>query len=208
MIFSVYVPSSGISESYLFNKNKSTFILNGISILFSIVAVSISIHTNSAIGFHFIHTLTSFCRFLNNDHSDWWGVIISVQLLSCVQLFATAWITAHQVSLYISNYQSLLKLMSIKLVMPSNHLILCCPLLNMSSICLSITIFSNESVLHIRWSKYWSLSFSVSLSNEFLGLIFFRIGLGSISLQSKEHLRVFSNTTVQKHQFFGVQLSL
>jgi len=185
------------------------FVLNGISILFSIVAVSISIHTNSAIGSILSTPSPVFvCRFLNNDHSDWWGVISSVQLLSRVQLFATTWTTVHQVSLSISNFQSLLKLMSIELVMPSNHLILCCLLLHLSSIFLSITIFSNESVLHIRWSKYWSLSFSVSLSNEYLGLIFFRIGLGSISLQSKEYLRVFSNTIVQKHQFFGVQLSL
>ena len=132
----------------------------------------------------------------------------AVQALSHVQLFATPWTATRQASLSVTNSQNQLKLMSIKLVMPSNHLILCCPLLHLSSICLSITIFSNESVLHIRWSKYWSLSFSVSLSNEFLGLIFFRIGLGSISLQSKEHLRVFSNTTVQKHQVFGVQLSL
>ena len=101
---------------------------------------------------------------------------------------------------------SLLKLMAIELVMPSNHLILC-PLLLLSSIFPSIRVFSNESVLSIRWPKYWSFSFSISSSHEYLRLI--SLGLiGLIPLQLKGLSRVFSNTTVQKHQFFGVQLSL
>ena len=187
----------------------------------------------------------------------------SVQSLSCVWLFATPWTVARQASLSITNSQSLLKLMSIKLVMPSNHLILCCPLL-LPSIFPSIRVFSNESALHIRWPKYWSFSFSISPSNEYSGLIvcradwfdllavqgtpksllqhhnfyfiqmsqlftwggqstgvsssasvlpmntqgWSRLGwTGWISLQSKGLSRVFSNTPVQKHQFFGAQLS-
>ena len=99
----------------------------------------------------------------------------SVQLLSHVQLFATPWITARQASLSITNSWSLLKLISIESVMPSNHLILCCPLLLLPSIFPSIRVFSSELVLHIRWPKYWSFSFSISPSNEYSGLISFRI---------------------------------
>ena len=98
----------------------------------------------------------------------------SVQWLSHVQLFATQWTAAHQASLSITNFQSLLKLMSIESVMPSNHLILCCPLL-LPLIFPSIRVFSNESLLCIRWIKYWSFSFSVSPSNEYSGLISFRM---------------------------------
>ena len=99
----------------------------------------------------------------------------SVQSLSCVWLFATPWTAAHQASLSITNSQSLLKLMSIESVMPSNHLILCHPLLLPPSIFPSIRVFSNESVLRIRWPKYWSFTFSISPSNEYSGLISFRI---------------------------------
>ena len=99
----------------------------------------------------------------------------SVQLLSHVQLFVTPWTTAHQVSLSITNTQSLLKLMSVESVVPSNHLILCHPLLLLPSIFPSIRLFSNELALRIRWPKYWSFSFSVSPSNEYSGLISFRI---------------------------------
>ena len=99
----------------------------------------------------------------------------SVQLLSCVQLFATPWIAALQASLSITNSWSLLKLMSIKLLMPPNHLILCCPLLFPPSIFPSIRVFSNESALHITWPKYWGFSFSISPSNEYSGLISFRM---------------------------------
>ena len=99
----------------------------------------------------------------------------SVQSLSRVQLFATPWTTAHQASLSITNSQTPSKPMSIESVMPSNHLTLCYPLLLLPSILPSIRVFSNESALHIRWPKYWSFSFSISPSNEYSGLIFFRI---------------------------------
>ena len=130
---------------------------------------------------------------------------IAVQLLRCVQLFATPWTAAHQASLPITNSQSLLKLMSIKSMMPSNHLILGCPLLLLPSIMPCMRVFSNESTLHIRWPKYWSFSFSPSKNIQDwspLGWI------GWISLQSKGLSRVFSDITVQKHQFFSTQLSL
>ena len=99
----------------------------------------------------------------------------SVQSLSRVQLFVTPWTAACQASLSITNSQSLLKLMSIELVMPSNDLILCHPLLLLPSIFPSIRVFSKESVLHIKWPKYWSFSFSISPSNEYSGLISFRM---------------------------------
>ena len=100
---------------------------------------------------------------------------ISVQLLSCVRLFATPWTAAHQASLSIIKSWSLLKLISIELVMPSNHLILCCPLLLPPSIFPSIRVFSDESVLRIRWPKYWRFSFSISPANEYSGLISLRM---------------------------------
>ena len=99
----------------------------------------------------------------------------SIQSLSHVWLFVTPWTAAHQASLSITNSQSLLKLMSIKSVMPSNHLILCHSLLLLPSILLRIRVFSNESVLLIRWPKYWSFSFSISPSNEYSELISFRM---------------------------------
>ena len=101
------------------------------------------------------------------------GIFSSVQLLSCIQLFATPWIAACQASLSITNSQRSLKLMSIESVMPSSHLILCRPLLLLPSIFPSIKVFSNESALCIRWPKYWS--FSISPSNEYSGLISFRM---------------------------------
>ena len=99
----------------------------------------------------------------------------SFQLLSHVRLFVTPWTTACEASLSIINSQSLLRFMSIESVMPSNHLILCQPLLLLPSIFPSIRVFSNESVLHIRWPKYWSFSFSISPSNEYSRLISFRM---------------------------------
>ena len=126
----------------------------------------------------------------------------SVQSLSCVQLFATPWTAAH---LTITICQSLLSLVSIESLTLSNHLNLCRPLL-LPSIFPSIRVFSKESAFHIRWPKYWSFSFNISPSNEYSGLI--SLLTGWISLQSKGLSRVFSNTTVQKHQFFGAQLSL
>ena len=134
--------------------------------------------------------------------SLWENFIISfssVQSLSLVQLFATPWTAAHQASLSIINSQSLLKLVSIKSVMPSNHLILCRPLLLPSSIFPSIKVFSNESITHIRWPKYWSFSFNISPPSEYSGLISFRIDwfhlLADGTLMGLS--RVFSNTTVQ-----------
>ena len=100
----------------------------------------------------------------------------SVQSLSPVRLFATLWTTAHQASLSITDSWSLLRLMSIELVMPSNHLILCCPLLLPPSIFPSMRVFSSESVLCIRWAEYWSFSFNITPSNECSGLIYFRMG--------------------------------
>ena len=99
----------------------------------------------------------------------------SVQLLSCVWLFETTWTAAPQASQSITRSQSLLKLMSIELVMPSSHLLLCCPLLLLPSVFPSIKVFSNESVLRIRWPKYWSFSFSISYSKEYSRLISFRM---------------------------------
>ena len=123
-------------------------------------------------------------------------------------LFATPWTSAHQASLSIINSQSLLKLMSITLVMPSNCLILCHPLLLLPSIYPNIRVFCNKSVLCIRWPKHWSFSFSISPSNEYFGLISFRIDWFDSPWEIKGLSRVFSNTTVQKYQFFGAQLSL
>ena len=113
------------------------------------------------------------------------GFFVTIQLLSRVWLFATQWPAAHQASLSFTVSRSMLKLMSIESVMPSNHLVLCCPLFLLPSILPSIRVFSNESTLLIRWPKYYS--FSISPSNEYPGLI---------SLQSKGLSRVFYNTTV------------
>ena len=130
----------------------------------------------------------------------------SIQLLSHVRLFVTAWTAARQASLSITNTQSLLKPMPIELVMPSNHLILCRPLLLLAPIPARIRVFSNESALRMRWPKYWSFSFSISPSNN-TQYVSPSGWTGWISLQCKGLSRVFSNTTVQKHQFFGAQLS-
>ena len=130
----------------------------------------------------------------------------SVQSLSHVRLFMTPWTAAHQTSLSITHSWSLLKLMSIESVMPSNHLILCPSLLLPPSIFPSIRVFSVSQVF-TSGGKAWSFSFSISPSNEYSGLI--PLGLADlISLQSKGLSRVFSNTTVQKHQFFEAQFSL
>ena len=115
--------------------------------------------------------------------------------------------SACQASLSITNSRSLPKLMSIEPVTPSNHLTHCCPLLLLPSTFPRIRVFSNESVLCIRWSKYWSFSFNISPSNEHAGLISFRMDWLDL-LASKGLSRVFSNTTVQKHQFFCTQFSL
>ena len=131
-------------------------------------------------------------------------VFSSVQSLSRVQLFATPWTAAHQASLSITNSRSLLKLMSIKSVMPSNYLILCHPLLLLPSIFPIIRVFSSESALRIRWPKYWSFSFSITPSNEYPRQISFRIDKFDLAVQGLS--RVFSNTTVQKHLCFDTHL--
>ena len=130
----------------------------------------------------------------------------SVQSLSHIRLFVTPWIAARQASLSITNSRSSLKLMSIESVMSSSHLILCHPLLLLPPNPPSIRVFSNESTLRMRWPKYWSCSFSIIPSNntqDWSPLEW----TGWISLQYNGLSRVFSNTTVQKHQFFSAQLS-
>ena len=129
----------------------------------------------------------------------------SIQSLSCVRLFVTPWIAARQASLSITNSRSSLKLTSIESMMPSSHLILCHPLLLLSPIPPCIRVFSSESTLHMRWPKYWSFSFSIFPSKEHSGSPL--EWTGWISLQSKGLSRIFSNTTVQKHQFFSAQPS-
>ena len=136
----------------------------------------------------------------------------SVQLLSHVQFFATPWTAALQASLSITNSRSPPKLMSIESVMPSNHLILCCPLLLLSSIFPNIRVFSNELALHIRWPKYWSFSFNISPSNEHPGLISFRMDwLDLLAVQGtlKSPLQHHSSkASILRHSaFFTVQLS-
>ena len=133
--------------------------------------------------------------------------IAVVQSLSHVRLFATSWTAALQVSLSFPSSQSLLKLMSIQSVMPSNHLILCRLLLLPPSIFPSKRVFSNESALCIRWLEYWSFRFNISRSNEHSGFISFMMDwLDLLAVQGT--LKSFSNTTVQKHPFFRAQLFL
>ena len=141
------------------------------------------------------------------SHLFSYKAISSTQVLSSVWLFVTPWTTTCQAFLSITKSWSLLKLTSIDLMMPFNHLILCRPLLFLPQIPPSIIVFSNESVLRIRWPKYWSFSFNISSSDGHsdwspLGWT------GWISLQSKGLSRVFSNTTIQEHKFFSAQLSL
>ena len=136
----------------------------------------------------------------------------SVQSLSHVLLFVTPWTIACQVFLSITNSWSLLKLMSIETVIPSNYLILCRPLLLLASIFPSIRVFSNQSVLSIRWPKHWSFSFSISLSNEYSGLISFRLDwLDLVAVQGTlksllQHHRIKASI-LQCSTFFIVQLS-
>ena len=136
---------------------------------------------------------------------------VVVQSLSCVQLFATPWTTACQISLSIAVYQSLLKFMSIVLMMSSNHLFLCCPLLFLPSIFPSIRVFSSELAFSIRWPKCWSFSFSISPSNEYSGLIFFRIDWFDLlavqeTLKSLLQHHNLKASVLQCSAFFMVQL--
>ena len=142
--------------------------------------------------------LTSICQGMR---------LSSAQSLSCVQLFATPWTSERQTFLFITNSRSLLKLMSIELVMPSNRLILSWCLLFPSSAFPSIRVVSNEAALHITWPKYWSFSFGISPSTKYSELIAFE--MDSLDLPAVQGLsKVFFNTTVQKHQFSSAQLSL
>ena len=161
--------------------------------------------------------LTSVASFLTLS-SKWWPIglgaqsFVVVQLLSHVWLFVTPRTAAHEASLSITNSQSLLRLMSIESVMPSNHLILCCPFLLLPSIFPSIRVFSNESALCIRWPKCWSFSFNISPSNEHSGLIPFRMDwLGLLAVQGtlKSLLQHHSSkaSILQCSAFFTVQLS-
>ena len=152
---------------------------------------------------------------MHKGHSDFFLCyflgVSSVHSFSRVWLFAAPWTRAHQTSLSITNSQSLLKLMSIKSVITSNHLILCCPLLLLTSIFPSIKVFSNESVLCITWPKYWSFSFSISLSSQYSRLIFFRMDCLHLAFQGtlKSLLQHSSSKAwILKHlAFFIVQLS-
>ena len=132
---------------------------------------------------------------------------VVVQLLSCVRLSVTPWTAAHQASLSFIISWSLLKLMSIESLMPSNHLVLCPPLRHLTSVFPSIRVFSNESALRIRWPKFWRFSFSISPSNEYSGLISFRMDwLDLLAVQGT--LKSFLQHYSSKHLFFGTQLSL
>ena len=142
----------------------------------------------------------------SRKHSFFFLNVVVVQSLSCGRLFETAWTAAHEASLSFTTSQRLFKLMSIELVMPSYYLILCRPHL-LPSIFPSIKVIPNESALLIRWPKYWSFSFSIGTSNEYSGLISFRMDWFDL-LETKGLSRVFSNTTVQNHQFFSAQPSL
>ena len=162
-------------------------------------------------GIHYIFLIhVHMCGYINkyvfiNIYTYPLRCISSVQSLSRVWLFATPWIAACQVSLSITNPQSSLRLTSIESVMPSSHLILCRPLLLLPPIPPSIRVFSNESTPRMRWPKYWSFSFNISPSNEHPGLISFRMDwLDLLAVQGT--LKSLLQTTVQKHQFFGVSL--
>ena len=144
----------------------------------------------------------------------WWGAecFSSIHSLSDVWLFVTPWTTARQASLSTTNYRSLLKLMSIALVRPSNHLILRCPFLLPPSVFLSIRVFSNESALHIRWPKYWSFSFNISPSTEYSGVISFRMDWLDLlavqgTLKSLLQHRSSKASLLRCSAFFIVQLS-
>ena len=151
--------------------------------------------------------------FSHTDPVRYMKILINQFSYSVVYDSETSWNAPHQASLSITNSRSLLKLMPIKLVMSSNHLIFCCPLLLLSSIYPSINVFSNESALHIRWPKYWKFSFSISPSNEYSGLIYFRIDwFDLLSVQGTlksllQHHSSKASILIQCSDFFLVQLS-
>ena len=155
----------------------------------------------------YLSLLSMLCLFRKNVLLLSYTSVAVFQLLSCVRLCATPWTAVHQASLSITNSRSLLKLMSIVSVMPSNQLILCRPLLHLPSIFPSIQVFSSESVLCIRWPEYWSFSFSISPSNGYSRLISFKIDWYDL-LAVQGTLKSLLNTIVSKHQFFSTHLSL
>ena len=135
------------------------------------------------------------------------GNLLTFSESCCCCLVLTPWTAAHQASPSFTISRNVLKFMFTELVMPSTRLLFCFPLLPLPSVFPSIKVFSSELALHIRWPKYWNFSFSISLSNEYSELISFG-WTGLICLQSKGLSRVFSNTTIRRHQFFGAQSSL
>ena len=161
----------------------------------------------------YIHTMKYYLLIKSNEvliHATIWmnsKNSQSVQLLSDVWLLVTPWAAACQASLSITNTRSLLKLISIESVMPSSHLMLCHFLLLLPSNFPSLKVFSNESVLHLRWPKYGNFSLGISPCNEYSGMISFRFDWFDL-LAVQGTLRGLSNTIVQKHQLFGPQLSL
>ena len=171
-------------------------------------------HTHSHALFQYPFVISSrlvYGNYFLNWSAKWENKIRLKIIISSVAhrvwLFVTPWTAERQASLSVTNSQKLPKLMSIESVMPPNHLILCRPLFLPPSIFPSIRVFSNVPVLHIRWPKYWSFSFSISPSNEHSGLISFKmVWLDLLAVQGI--FKSFSNTTVQKHQFFGAQLSI
>ena len=157
----------------------------------------------ASLGFLMYSTMSS----TNSDSFVYFSNFSSVQLLSCVRILATPWTAAHQASLSVTNSRSPPKPMSIESMMPSNHLMLCRPLLLLPSIFPSMKVFSNESALRFRWPKYWSFSFNISPSKEHPGLISFRkdwLDLLAVQGTLKSLLQHHSS----KAKFFGAQLSL
>ena len=152
------------------------------------------------------HCLSSLHRLTNSTVIISSVQFSSVQSLSRVRLFAIPWTAARQASLSFTVSQPLLKLMSIESIMPSNHLILCCPLLLLPSVFSSIRVFSCESALHNRWPEYWSFSFSISPSNDYSGLISFRIDWLDLFVVQGTLKSLFQHQS-SKHQFFGTQPS-
>ena len=195
-VFSRYISKGGIAEPY----DNSIFLV--------FLRNFHTVFHNDCTNLHFYQECT---RILFSPHIlQLLLLMVSVQSLSHVWLFVTPWTAVHQASLSITNSQSLLKLMSIESVMPSNHLILCHLLLLLPSIFPSIRVFSNESVLHIRWPKYWSFSFNISPSKEHPGLIFRMDWLDLFAVQGtlKSLLQHHSSkVSVLCHSaFFTVQL--
>ena len=171
---------------------------------------------NTAIRYYFTPTKITIIKERNKvstaEHLEKQVQFSSGQLLSCIQFFMTLWTASYQASLYITNFWSLLKFMSIESMMPSNHLILCRPLLLLPSIFPSIWVFSSESALHIRWPKYWSFLFRISPSNEYSRLISFMmdwVDLLAIQGTLKSLLQHYRSkaSILQCSAFFMVQLS-